>query len=96
MEFAKRFSKDFIFSVTQVLGLTNDDAVSTKYHPFKQMTEQLNLTYKVSYRCTNGFDNIDGAQLCPDSLGSLLQFLHPHKHTRYKVLNDIEMLKVGR
>ena len=28
MEFAKKFGKDFTFQITQVIGLTNDDAVS--------------------------------------------------------------------
>ena len=49
MEFAKKFGKDFTFSVTQVIGLTNDDAVYTEHRPFKQMIERLNGTYKASY-----------------------------------------------
>lgn len=61
MEFAKKFGKDFTFSVTQVIGLTNDDAVSTEHRLFKHMIERLNHTYKASYCHTNGFDNIDGA-----------------------------------
>ena len=61
MEFAKKFGNDFSFYVTRVIGLTNDDAVSKEYRPFKQMIERLNRTYKTSYRQTNGFDNIDGA-----------------------------------
>ena len=61
MEFAKKFGNDFSFSFTRVIGLTNDDAVSKEYRPFKQMIERLNRTYKVSYRQANDFDNIDGA-----------------------------------
>ncbi len=61
MEFVKKLGRDFTFKITQVIGLTNDDAVSTEYRPFKQMIERLNRTYKPSYRRTNGFDNIDGA-----------------------------------
>lgn len=49
------------FDITQVIGLTNDDAVSKEFRPCKQMIERLNRTYKASYRPTNGFDNIDGA-----------------------------------
>ena len=33
MEFAKKFGEDFTFRVTQVLGLTNDDAVSKEHRP---------------------------------------------------------------
>lgn len=57
MEFVKKFGEDFAFKITQVIGLTNDDAVSAEHRPFKQMVERLNRTYKVSYPHTNGFDN---------------------------------------
>lgn len=49
------------FNITQVIGLTNDDAVSKEFRPYKQIIERLNRTYKASYRPTNGFHNIDGA-----------------------------------
>lgn len=67
------FGDKFKFEITQVIGLTNDDEVSKEFRPYKQMIERLNRTYKASYRKTNGFDNIDGANydLCP--LGCLLQ-----------------------
>ena len=92
MEFAKRLGKDFSFKITQVIGLTNDDAVSTRYRPFKQMIERLNRTYKASYRHTNGFDNIDGANYDLALWVAYYNFLRPHKHNKYKVLNDVEML----
>lgn len=92
MEFVKRLGKDFSFKVTQVIGLTNDDAVSTRYRPFKQMIERLNRTYKASYRHTNGFDNIDGAGYDLALWVAYYNFLRPHKHNKYKVLNDVEML----
>ena len=60
MEFVKKFGKDFTFKITQGIGLTNDDAVSTEHRPLKQMIERLNRTYKASYRHTNGFDNMPG------------------------------------
>ena len=31
MEFVKKFGKDFTFKITQVIGLTNDDAASTEH-----------------------------------------------------------------
>lgn len=61
MEFAKKFKDTFHFSITQVIGLTNDDKVSKEFRPYKQMIERLNRTYKASYRPTNGFANYDGA-----------------------------------
>lgn len=39
MEFAKKYGKYFAFRITQVIGLTNDDAVSTEHRTFKQMIE---------------------------------------------------------
>nr|WP_300785569.1 DDE-type integrase/transposase/recombinase [uncultured Acetatifactor sp.] len=93
MEFVKKMGRDFTFKITQVIGLTNDDAVSTEYRPFKQMIERLNRTYKSSYRHTNGFDNIDGASYDLTLWVAYYNFLRPHKHNRYKVLNEVEMLR---
>ncbi len=41
------------FDVTQVIGLTNDDPVSTEYRWLKQIIERLNRTFKFSYKVTN-------------------------------------------
>ena len=88
-----KFSKDFSFAVTQVIGLPNDDAVSTKHRPFKQMIERLNRTYKASYRHTNGFDNIDGANYDLALWVAYYNFLRPHKYTKYQVLNKVDILE---
>ena len=93
MEFGKKFGKDFTFKITQVIGLTNDDAVSTEHRPFKQMIERLNRTYKASYRHTNGFDNIDGANYDLTLWVAYYNFLRPHKHNKYKVLNEVDLLQ---
>ena len=93
MEFARKFGEDFTFKITQVIGLTNDDAVSKEYRPFKQMIERLNRTYKASYRHTNGFDNIDGAGYDLALWVAYYNFLRPHAHTGYQVLNKVEMLE---
>lgn len=55
------------FDITQVIGLTNDDEVSTKYRPYKQMIERLNPTYKIllvsiadiDHFCRNSFIAFD-------------------------------------
>ena len=93
MEFTKKFGKDFTFQITQVIGLTNDDAVSKEHRPFKQIVERLNRTYKASYRKTNGFDNIEGANYDLALWVAYYNFLRPHKHNKYKVLNEVEMLQ---
>ena len=38
-QFFRQFGEKFKFDITQVIGLTNDDEVSTKYRPYKQMIE---------------------------------------------------------
>ena len=49
-------------------------------------------TYKALYRPTNGFDNVDGANYDLALWVAYYNFLRPHKHNKYKVLNDVEML----
>ena len=80
------------FDITQVIGLTNDDEVSKEFRPYKQMIERLNRTYKASYRPTNGFHNIDGANYDLALWVAYYNFLRPHQHNKYKVLNNVEML----
>ena len=92
-QFFYEFKDPFKFNITQVIGLTNDDAVSKEFRPYKQMIERLNRTYKASYRPTNGFDNIDGANYDLALWVAYYNFLRPHKHTNNKVLNDVELLR---
>ena len=91
-QFANEYGDKFKFNITQVIGLTNDDEVSKEYRPYKQMIERLNRTYKASYRKTNGFDNIDGANYDLALWVAYYNFLRPHRHNNYKVLNEVEML----
>ena len=92
-QFFREYGEKFKFSITQVIGLTNDDEVSKEFRPFKQMIERLNRTYKASYRPTNGFDNIDGANYDLALWVAYYNFLRPHKHNHYKVLNEVELLR---
>ena len=92
MEFARKFKDSFKFSITQVIGLTNDDEVSKEFRPYKQMIERLNRTYKASYRTTNGFDNYEGANYALALWVAYYNFLRPHKHNHYQILNKVDML----
>ena len=92
-QFLREFGEKFKFEITQVIGLTNDDEVSTQFRPYKQMIERLNRTYKASYRHTNGFDNINGANYDLALWVAYYNFLRPHKHAGYKVLNEVDLLK---
>ena len=95
MEFARKFKDSFKFSITQVIGLTNDDEVSKEFRPYKQMIERLNRTYKASYRPTNGFDNYEGASYDLALWVAYYNFLRPHKHKKYQVLNKVDSLNAA-
>ena len=92
-QFFREFGDKFKFGITQVIGLTNDDEVSREFRTYKQMIERLNRTYKASYRPTNGFNNIDGANYDLALWVAYYNFLRPHKHNNYRVLNEVDMLK---
>ena len=85
-----RFSKNnaYIMSLCLTmhvnLGLSNDDAVSKEFRPYKQLIERLNRTYKASYRPTNGFDGYDGANYDLALWVAYYNFLRPHKSRHYK------------
>ena len=90
-QFFREYGKAFKFEITQVLGLTNDDAVSKEFRPYKQLIERLNRTYKASYRPTNGFDNYDGANYDLSLWVAYYNFLRPHQalHNRPPVEDDM-------
>ncbi|MBM7615620.1 DDE-type integrase/transposase/recombinase [Alkaliphilus hydrothermalis] len=82
------------FDITQVIGLTNDDPVSTKYRPFKQKIERLNRTFKASYRVTCDYGSDDGATYGVGLWVAYYNFLRPHKlHQWKRSLNDVDMLR---
>lgn len=83
----------FKFDITQVIGLTNDDAVSKEFRPYKQMIERLNRTFKSSFRVKCGYDNFEGANYNVALWVAYYNFLRPHKHNKYKVLNQVDMLE---
>lgn len=92
-QFFREFGQKRKFDITRVIGLTNEDAVSTEFRPFKQMIERLNRTYKASYRQTNGFDNHDGASYDLALWVAYYNFLRPHRHRNYRVLNKVKLLQ---
>ncbi len=81
-----------LFDITQVIGLTNDDAVSKEFRPFKQIVERLNRTFKETYLCTCGYDNFDGANYSVSLWVTYYNFLRNHSSKGYKVLNHIDMV----
>ena len=92
-QFYNECGDGFKFEVTQVIGLTNDDAVSTEFRPYKQMIERVNRTYKASYRPTNGFDSFDGANYDLALWVAYYNFLRPHRHASFDVLNKVGALE---
>lgn len=84
------YGKDFEFDITQVIGLTNEDAVSTEFRPLKQIVERMNRTFKASYRGTCGYDNFDGANYGVALWVAYYNFLRPHRHKGFRPLNDLD------
>lgn len=77
------------FPLTQVIGLTNDDPVSEEHRWFKQSIERLNRTFKFSYRVTNGYGNIHGADSHVALFVAFYNFLRPHPYSYWRPLNQI-------
>jgi len=92
-QFFHQFGEKMKFEITQVIGLTNDDAVSTEFRPYMQLIERLNRTYKASYRKTNGFHGLDGANYDLALWVAYYNFLRPHKTMGYRVLNEVPVLQ---
>lgn len=92
-QFFIKYGKRFKFDITQVIGLTNDDAVSKEFRPYKQLIERLNRTFKASYRVKCGYDNFDGANYDLALWVAYYNFLRPHSINNFKVLNSIEVLE---
>lgn len=66
------------FDVTRVIGLTNEDPVSTEYRPLKQVIERLNRTFKGHYRAITGFGSQAGAVTFVTLFTAYFNFLRPH------------------
>ena len=83
----------FDFKVTQVIGLTNSDPVSTEYRWVKQIIERLNRTFKFSYRVTNGFGSEEGSNTHLALFVAYYNFLRPHSYAYWGPLNSIAELE---
>lgn len=69
---------DINFDLYQVIGVSNKDATSTTYRPFKQAEERLNRTYKQNYYGTNGYGNIRNANIYISIWTTFYNFLRIH------------------
>lgn len=87
-----KLSNGWDFDVTQVIGLTNDDAVSTEFRWVKQTVERLNRTFKSSYRVTCGYGSENGALYGVSLWAAYYNFLRPHPYNYWKPLNQVDIL----
>jgi transposase-like protein len=95
-QFELRDDDPLLFDITPVIGLTNNDAVSKEFRPFKQIVERLNRTFKASYRVSCGYDNYDGADYAVSLWVAYYNFLRPHMAMgSSKILNPIPELKAA-
>ncbi len=82
--------KGWDFDVIQVIGLTNDDAVSTEWRWVKQVVERTNRTFKASYRSTNGYNSDNGALYGVSLWVAYYNFLRPHPYNYWRPLNELD------
>lgn len=85
--------KDLDFNLVQVIGLTNDDPVSTEYRWLKQIIERLNRTFKFSYHITNGYGSDEGSNTHLALFVAYYNFLRPHTYAYWQPLNSIPELE---
>lgn len=81
------------FNLIQVIGLTNDDPVSTEYRWLKQIIERLNRTFKFSCQVTNGYGSCEGSNTHIAQFVAYYNFLRPHSYTYWQTLNSIPELE---
>ena len=72
------------FKVTPVIGLSNDDPVSTKYRGAKQVIERLNRTFKYSYAVKNGFKDLESSNDFMCLFTTYFNFLRRHQSLGYQ------------
>jgi len=81
------------FTLTQVIGLTNEDPVSTEFRWVKQVVERLNRTFKSSYRVTCGYGSDEGAIYGFALWVAYYNFLRPHSYNYQCPINELDELK---
>ena len=87
-----KLERGWDFDVTQVIGLTNDDAVTTEFRWVKEVVERLNRTFKFSYRVTGGYGSENGALYGVSLWVAYYNFLRPHPYNYWKPLNELDEL----
>lgn len=80
------------FKVTPVIGLSNDDPVSTKYRGAKQVIERLNRTFKYSYAVKNGFKDLESSNDFMCLFTTYFNFLRRHQSLGYKTPVKLESI----
>jgi transposase-like protein/rubredoxin len=81
------------FNLIQVIGLTNDDPISTEYRWLKQIIERLNRTFMFSYQVTNGYGSCEGSNTHVALFVAYYNFLRPHSYSYWQPLNPIAELE---
>ncbi|OPJ54560.1 DDE-type integrase/transposase/recombinase [Clostridium oryzae] len=85
-----KLEKGWDFDITQVIGLTNDDAVTSEFRWVKQVIERLNRTFKSSYRVTCGYGSENGALYGVSLWVAYYNFLRPHPYNYWRPLNELK------
>ncbi len=89
----KNKKEEYKLKLINVIGLKNQDAVSTKYRAFKQIIERLNRTYKQHSRVAAGFNTFNGAVSHTALFVTHYNFLRPHNKLSFNVPAPLPILK---
>ena len=81
----KKRKEEYKLKLIKVIGLKNQDEVSAKYRPYKQIIERLNRTYKQHSRVAGGFNTFNGAVSHTALFVTHYNFLRPHNKLSFNV-----------
>lgn len=86
--------QDIHFDLHQVIGVKNNDAISKKFRPFKQVEERLNRSYKQEfYYNTYGYSSLDNANSFMVLYVAFFNFLRNHRSLDFSTPVDLDCLK---
>ena len=76
-----------------IIGLQNNDKISTAFRPLKQIIERLNRSFKHHYKVAHSFHNYNGATAFVALFVTHYNFIRPHYTLGRKTPIQIKQLK---
>jgi putative transposase len=86
-------NKNRKIKVFNIIGLQNNDKISTAFRPLKQTIERLNRSFKHHYKVAHTFNNYNGATAFVALFVTHYNFIRPHYSLGRKTPIEIKQLK---